>query len=39
VLETFVIDPRGRIAHKHIGPMTAEFVRDELLPMIERLRK
>lgn len=38
VPETFVIDPQGRIAYKHIGPMTEEFVRVKLLPMIERLR-
>ena len=39
VPETFLIDANGRIAYKHIGPMTAEFVRDKLLPMIETLRK
>jgi cytochrome c biogenesis protein CcmG/thiol:disulfide interchange protein DsbE len=39
VPETFVIDPSGRIAYKHIGPMTTEFVQDKLLPMIERLRR
>ena len=38
VPETFVIDPQGRIAYKHIGPMTEEFVHDKLLPMIEELR-
>ncbi len=39
VPETFLIAADGRIAYKHIGPMTAEFVRDKLLPMIEALRK
>ncbi|MEO5883200.1 MAG: DsbE family thiol:disulfide interchange protein [Caldimonas sp.] len=39
VPETFVVDADGRIAYKHIGPMTADFVRDKLLPMIESLRK
>lgn len=38
VPETFVIGPDGRIAYKHIGPLSADFVRDELMPMIERLR-
>ena len=38
VPETFVIGRDGRIAYKHIGPMTPEFVRDKLLPMIEALR-
>jgi len=38
VPETFVIDPDGRIAYKHIGPITPEFVSEKLIPMIERLR-
>lgn len=38
VPETFVVGPDGRIAYKHIGPLTPGFVREELLPMIERLR-
>lgn len=38
VPETFVISRDGRIAYKHIGPLTQEFVRDKLLPMIERLK-
>lgn len=38
VPETFVIGRDGRIAYKHIGPMTPEFVRDKLLPMIAGLR-
>lgn len=39
VPETFVIGKDGRIAYKHIGPITREFVRDKLLPMIEKLRQ
>ncbi|MBX3646361.1 MAG: DsbE family thiol:disulfide interchange protein [Rhodocyclaceae bacterium] len=39
VPETFVIDRDGRIAYKHIGPMTKEFVAEKLVPMIERLQK
>ena len=38
VPETFVIGPDGRIAYKHIGPITAAFVSEQLMPMIERLR-
>lgn len=38
VPETFVIGPDGRIAYKHIGPITPEFVNAELMPMVERLR-
>ena len=34
VPETFVIDGKGRIAFKHVGPLTAEAVRDRLLPAI-----
>jgi cytochrome c biogenesis protein CcmG/thiol:disulfide interchange protein DsbE len=39
VPETFVIGRDGRIAYKHIGPITREFARDQLLPMIEQLRQ
>lgn len=39
VPETFVIGPDGRIAYKHIGPITPEFVSEKLIPMIERLRR
>ncbi len=35
--ETFVIDKRGIIRHKQVGPFTAEIIRDELVPLIERL--
>lgn len=37
VPETFLVGPDGRIAYKHIGPMTPAFVRDKLLPMIQSL--
>lgn len=39
VPETFVIDPQGRIAYKHIGPMTEDFVRSKLVPMIDEIRR
>lgn len=39
VPETFVIDRDGRIAYKHIGPLTPEFVREKLIPMIGQLQK
>ena len=39
VPETFLIGPYGRIAYKHVGPMTADFVREKLLPMIGNLRR
>ena len=36
VPETFVIGKDGRIAFKHVGPLTPDSVRDELLPQIEK---
>ncbi len=39
VPETFIIDRNGYIAHKHIGPISVEDWEEELLPMIQRLRK
>src|SRR5882672_10806324 len=38
VPETFVVDRTGRIAYKHIGPLTREALENTLLPMIEKLR-
>lgn len=39
VPETFVIDPEGHIAYKHIGPISEQAWRDTLQPLIERLRQ
>lgn len=39
VPETFVIDQRGRIRHKHIGPISPEALEEEIIPWIERLQK
>ena len=36
VPETFVIGKDGKIAYKHVGPLTAEAARDVLLPQIEK---
>ncbi|TPJ33958.1 DsbE family thiol:disulfide interchange protein [Mesorhizobium sp. B2-8-3] len=36
VPETFVIGKDGRIAYKHVGPLTPESVRALLLPQIEK---
>lgn len=36
--ETFVIDARGIIRHRHVGPITAEVWEEELAPMLARLR-
>jgi len=35
--ETFIADQQGIIRHKHIGPLTREVVRDEILPLVDRL--
>lgn len=39
VPETFVIDKQGIIRLKHIGPVSDEDVKDEIIPLIEALRK
>lgn len=36
--ETFLVDADGRIVFKHIGALTEEVVRDEILPRLERMR-
>lgn len=37
VPETFVVDRDGRIAYKHIGPVTPAVWRERLLPLIRKL--
>ena len=37
VPETFVIDKVGVIRRKFIGPVTAQMVRDEIVPLVARL--
>jgi cytochrome c biogenesis protein CcmG/thiol:disulfide interchange protein DsbE len=36
VPETFLVGPDGTILYKHVGPFTAQSMRDELMPRIER---
>lgn len=36
VPETFVVGKDGKIAFKHVGPLSAEQARSELLPQIEK---
>lgn len=38
VPETFVIDRKGIIRYKHIGPVTEDVLKNELLPIIEKLK-
>ena len=35
--ETFVIDKRGRVAYKHVGPITLDVWKRKFRPMIARL--
>jgi cytochrome c biogenesis protein CcmG/thiol:disulfide interchange protein DsbE len=37
VPETFVIDKKGVIRHKHIGPLTREALQDTILPLMRHL--
>ncbi len=39
VPETFVIDQKGVIRYKHIGPLDAGALRDTVLPLVEKLKK
>ncbi|MGQ0655249.1 MAG: DsbE family thiol:disulfide interchange protein [Betaproteobacteria bacterium] len=39
VPETFVIDREGRIAYKHIGPVTPQVLEGTLRPLIAKLRR
>ena len=38
VPETFVIDKAGVIAHKHIGAVSEQALKETILPLIEKLR-
>ena len=39
VPETFVIDKRGVIRLKHVGPVTPEVINDKFLPLIKELNR
>jgi cytochrome c biogenesis protein CcmG/thiol:disulfide interchange protein DsbE len=39
VPETFIIDKKGIIRHKHIGPITDTALKDTILPLVKRLEK
>jgi cytochrome c biogenesis protein CcmG/thiol:disulfide interchange protein DsbE len=39
VPETFIVDGQGKIRHKHVGPLTPDLVKSEILPIIERLKR
>ena len=39
VPETFIVGADGRIALKHVGPVTDQALRKTILPLVERLRQ
>lgn len=39
VPETYVVDRRGRIAHKHVGPVTPDVMDRTILPLVSELRR
>lgn len=36
VPETFIVDGRGHIVHKHVGPLTEAVVAEDILPVIAK---
>ena len=38
VPETYVIDKKGMIAYKQIGPITMEALRDKIIPLVKQLQ-
>ena len=38
VPETFIIDRKGIIRYKHIGPVTEDILKNKLMPIIEKLK-
>lgn len=38
VPETYVVDGAGKIVWKHVGPLTPEAIRDDILPAVEKAR-
>ena len=38
VPETYVIDKKGMIAYKQIGPVTDEALRDKIMPLVKKLQ-
>ena len=38
VPETFIIDASGRIAYKHVGPVTPDALNEKIMPLLRRTR-
>ena len=39
VPETYIIDKKGIIRYKQIGPITPDALRDKILPLLKELEK
>ena len=39
VPETFIVDRQGRIAYKHVGPLTPEVIDGKIAPLLAELSK
>jgi cytochrome c biogenesis protein CcmG/thiol:disulfide interchange protein DsbE len=37
--ETYVLDRDARIVHRHVGPLTEDVLRNEIRPLLARLKK
>ena len=37
--ETFVIDQRGTVRYKHVGPLTHQVLAEKILPLVRRLEE
>ena len=36
--ESFLVDAKGMIRYKHAGPLTPDLLRQEILPLVEKLK-
>lgn len=36
--ESFIVDAKGRIAYKHVGPISKESLEEKVIPAIEKAR-
>lgn len=37
--ETYILDRDGKIVHRHVGPLTEAVLRDDIRPLLARLKK
>jgi cytochrome c biogenesis protein CcmG/thiol:disulfide interchange protein DsbE len=36
--ETFIVDGKGKVVYKHVGPISPDSIATKLLPAIEKAR-